>query len=266
MRATRPVPSSPLRWEGRRPHSPAAPRPNRGAARDTSASTSRSAPWWERAEERWPHQQQQQRRRRRVPTPARVPQARDAHRDAMRTARETRAARVLSHSRAARSVDDTGFEPVTSSVSRKRATAAPIVRVVELFAGLEVGTGFEPVYTDLQSVASPLGQPTVEAGHVPCTSRFIENCAPQSGRRGSNSRPQPWQGCALPTELRPHAFWPSGRGASRTLAHASDGAKFGVERRCERLQRPSEPPRDAAPRTSAEARGAPRRGRRDPGR
>ena len=29
---------------------------------------------------------------------------------------------------------------------------------MELF---EVGTGFEPVYTDLQSVASPLGQPTV---------------------------------------------------------------------------------------------------------
>jgi hypothetical protein len=25
---------------------------------------------------------------------------------------------------------------------------------------VEVGTGFEPVYTDLQSVASPLGQPT----------------------------------------------------------------------------------------------------------
>ena len=24
-----------------------------------------------------------------------------------------------------------------------------------------------------------------------------------SGRRGSNSRPQPWQGCALPTELLP---------------------------------------------------------------
>lgn len=28
---------------------------------------------------------------------------------------------------------------------------------------MEVGTGFEPVYTDLQSVASPLGQPTMEA-------------------------------------------------------------------------------------------------------
>ena len=36
---------------------------------------------------------------------------------------------------------------------------------MELFCcvELEVGTGFEPVYTDLQSVASPLGQPTVEA-------------------------------------------------------------------------------------------------------
>ncbi len=28
---------------------------------------------------------------------------------------------------------------------------------------MEVGTGFEPVYTDLQSVASPLGQPTAKA-------------------------------------------------------------------------------------------------------
>ena len=32
-----------------------------------------------------------------------------------------------------------------------------LVHLVWLF---EVGTGFEPVYTDLQSVASPLGQPT----------------------------------------------------------------------------------------------------------
>ena len=28
-----------------------------------------------------------------------------------------------------------------------------------------------------------------------------------SGRRVSNSRPQPWQGCALPTELLPHQTW-----------------------------------------------------------
>ena len=30
----------------------------------------------------------------------------------------------------------------------------------------EVGTGFEPVYTALQAVASPLGHPTVEATQV----------------------------------------------------------------------------------------------------
>ena len=28
----------------------------------------------------------------------------------------------------------------------------------------------------------------------------------ESGRRGSNPRHQPWEGCALPTELRPHDF------------------------------------------------------------
>ena len=47
-------------------------------------------------------------------------------------------------------VGDTGFEPVTSSGSRKRATTAPIARDVpkshigELRA-IEVETGFEPV-------------------------------------------------------------------------------------------------------------------------
>ena len=30
------------------------------------------------------------------------------------------------------------------------------------------------------------------------------SCLYKSGKRGSNSRPQPWQGCALPTELFPH--------------------------------------------------------------
>ncbi len=29
-----------------------------------------------------------------------------------------------------------------------------------------------------------------------------------SGKRDSNSRPQPWQGCALPTELFPHNVIP----------------------------------------------------------
>ncbi len=31
---------------------------------------------------------------------------------------------------------------------------------------------------------------------------------PQSGQPGSNRRPQPWQGCALPTELCPHTTAP----------------------------------------------------------
>ena len=32
------------------------------------------------------------------------------------------------------------------------------------------------------------------------------SCLYKSGKRGSNSRPQPWQGCALPTELFPQTF------------------------------------------------------------
>ena len=53
-------------------------------------------------------------------------------------------------------VGDTGFEPVTSSVSGKRATTALIARGLQ-----EVKTGFEPVYTALQAAASPLGHATV---------------------------------------------------------------------------------------------------------
>ncbi|MEY4476561.1 MAG: hypothetical protein RJA31_65 [Actinomycetota bacterium] len=52
---------------------------------------------------------------------------------------------------------DTGIEPVTSSVSGKRATAAPIAQGYEV---VEVATGFEPVWTALQAAASPLGHAT----------------------------------------------------------------------------------------------------------
>ena len=63
-------------------------------------------------------------------------------------------------------VGDTGIEPVTSSVSRKRAPAAPIA--LGIATSCEVETGFEPVYTALQAVASPLGHSTEPAPHVSC--------------------------------------------------------------------------------------------------
>ena len=36
--------------------------------------------------------------------------------------------------------------------------------------------------------------------------RLLISSLSWSGKRGSNSRPQPWQGCALPTELFPHTL------------------------------------------------------------
>ena len=109
---------------------------------------------------------------------------------------------------------------------------------------LEAPPGFEPGVKDLQSHALPLGYGAVvgtgllrfAAGQRLCrcppaphprprSSSQIQNCvlnlldrgcpvrymnfcsAEQkkwSGRRGSNSLPPPWQGGALPDELRPH--------------------------------------------------------------
>jgi hypothetical protein len=55
-----------------------------------------------------------------------------------------------------------------------------------------------------------------------------------SGRRGSNSRPQPWQGCALPAELRPQR--------RRTLVHRARPTPI-MHRRVRRLSvHPGEPP------------------------
>ena len=71
---------------------------------------------------------------------------------------------------------------------------------------VEATTGIEPVIKALQASALPLG-------HVASHARLGEKSrlgkpAPYiqwSGRRGSNPRPQPWQGCALPTEPLPRA-------------------------------------------------------------
>jgi hypothetical protein len=48
-------------------------------------------------------------------------------------------------------VSDTGIEPATSSVSGKRATAAPIALTSS--CELEVDAGFEPAWTALQAAA-----------------------------------------------------------------------------------------------------------------
>src|SRR6185437_4184786 len=51
-----------------------------------------------------------------------------------------------------------------------------------------------PAIDRRRSVCSPLGQ---------CRAR--RRTPARSGKRDSNPRPQPWQGCALPTELFPRA-------------------------------------------------------------
>src|SRR6478609_3422500 len=104
-------------------------------------------------------------------------------------------------------VGDTGIEPVTSSVSGKRSPAELIAlhHSDREWPYCEVGTGFEPVYTALQAVASPLGPPTAEATQVTAGTS-------SSGRRDSNPRPSPWRGDALPTALPPLASRP-GRAA-----------------------------------------------------
>src|SRR5690242_17767560 len=50
----------------------------------------------------------------------------------------------------------------------------------------------------------------------------------QSGKRDSNPRPQPWQGCALPTELFPRraAEYGGSRGAAKAVRRAR-AASFG---------------------------------------
>ncbi len=84
------------------------------------------------------------------------------------------------------SVGDTGIEPVTSSVSRKRATTAPIAPVLRGGDGIRTRVdGFAG-----RCLASrPLHQKP--------------QCGLSSGRRDSNPRPSPWQGDALPAALRP---------------------------------------------------------------
>ena len=97
-------------------------------------------------------------------------------------------------------VDDTGIEPVTSSVSRKRATTAPIARVRPCSGRWSPGgsRGGDGIRTRVHGFAGRC------LASRPLHHRVSAYRPVPSGRPGSNRRPQPWQGCALPTELRPH--------------------------------------------------------------
>ena len=126
---------------------------------------------------------------------------------------------------------------MTSSVSRKRASqTAPIARARTAGCDMPVGaseveTGFEPVYTALQAVASPLGHSTERP-------RPVSLRTSPSGRRDSNPRPSPWQGDALPAALRPHATEdPRGASAnhSRSLVTALQSQSERCRARCGRL-------------------------------
>ena len=59
----------------------------------------------------------------------------------------------------------------------------------------------------LDSGGAEWSRTTLDGFAIRCITALLprpQNRAIWSGKRGSNSRPQPWQGCALPTELFPH--------------------------------------------------------------
>jgi hypothetical protein len=94
-------------------------------------------------------------------------------------------------------VGDTGIEPVTSSVSRKRSPTeliAPNCVPDRLLSGL-------PRWRRDLNPCTRLCRPLPRLSATP--PRKAARPRP-SGRRDSNPRPSPWQGDALPTALRPH--------------------------------------------------------------
>ena len=93
-------------------------------------------------------------------------------------------------------VGATGIEPVTSAVSRQRSAAELSARCGHCIPTRRrresnPGTGF----------CRPLPHHSATSPR-PLSTKSGRN-RPPSGRPDSNRRPQPWQGCALPAELRP---------------------------------------------------------------
>ncbi len=77
------------------------------------------------------------------------------------------------------------------------------------------GAGLEPARTDVRGILSPLRLPIPPSGPKPLIFRKIRIALltdkkdlyqKWSGRRDSNPRPQPWQGCALPLSYS-RVFW-----------------------------------------------------------
>ena len=116
---------------------------------------------------------------------------------------------------------------------------------------MEAPPGFEPGVKDLQSHALPLGYgaivgrrsllPPPKSKTMFCiccertavTSHYMNFCSAEqnnwSGRRGSNSLPPPWQGGALPDELRPHIARGNSISNFVTERNGSNRFRFGNE-------------------------------------
>jgi hypothetical protein len=75
-----------------------------------------------------------------------------------------------------------GVEPMTSSLPRKRSTTE-LHRLIEINSNQIIDYEVNKIF------------------HVMFILSTLKN---QIGKRGSNPRPQPWKGCALPAELLPH--------------------------------------------------------------
>ena len=96
---------------------------------------------------------------------------------------------------------------VRSQQNAEPATRIKNTPVVGVFWYQKATTGLEPVMGVLQTLALPtwLRRQKIKtdtagrSGHVIPALRVL-----QSGRRGSNSQPSPWQGDVLPIELHPH--------------------------------------------------------------
>src|ERR1035437_6057685 len=69
---------------------------------------------------------------------------------------------------------------------------------------------------------------------LPSSTFHLRSLFVQSGKRDSNPRPQPWQGCALPTEL-----FPRGSGVADAVAHHDVRTRSGPRRFAART-RPSD--------------------------